>query len=335
MATSTDVPNSQRLTNILEDIWNWVKKVPPVYPVFFVVLFIVSQLNPNFATVNGVMAFLRRSSPLAILAMGQLYVLASGGFDLSQGSLINLTTIGSALIIYGNPEDAFISITVMLGIGVLVGLVNGLVVSYLKVPSLIATLGMLLLLRGGGLYWTGGAPKGYLSDNFRFFGRNYIENIPVIGRFPVAGLIFIFLGVILTVLFHKTNLGKQILAVGDNPKAARLSGVRVKKVRIIAFIISAVMAVIGGILLGGFGGVSIEAGEGMEMLSVSAAVIGGAVLLGGKGSVPNVAFGALTLEGIISLLNLLGLPKPYRDAVQGVIIIGAVAYTAIRSRRRD
>jgi ribose transport system permease protein len=295
----------------------------------------VGYLNPNFATLDGVLLFLRRASPLAILAIGQLFVIASGGFDLSQGSLVTLTVIGSALIIYNNESAGYIAILVMLGIGILVGLTNGFVVSYLKVPSLIATLGMLLLLRGGGLYWTGGAPKGYLTDNWRYFGRGYIENIPIIDRFPVAVFILLIVGVVATIVFHRTNLGKQILAIGDNARASHISGVRVRLVRIIAFVISAVLAVVAGVVIGGYGGISILAGESLEMQSVSAAVIGGALLLGGKGSVIGAAFGALSLEAIFSLLNLLGLPKPYRDVVQGLIIIGAVAYASMTSKRRD
>ena len=281
------------------------------------------------------MAFIRRAAPLIILAMGQLFVLASGGFDLSQGSVVTLTIIGSSLIIYNNEEYTYIAIAIMIGFGILIGLVNGFVVAYLKVPSLIATLGMLLLVKGGGLYWTGGAPKGYLSEAYRFIGRGYIDNVPVIGRFPVSGIVLLVVGAILVILFHKTNLGKQILAIGDNAQAAKLSGVKVKQIRMIAFMISAVCAIIGGILLGGYGGSSYTAGEGMEMSSVSAAVIGGVLLLGGKGSVYDVAFGALTLEAMVSLLNLLGLPKPYRDAVQGLIIIAAVAYAGLRMKKRD
>jgi ribose transport system permease protein len=106
-------------------------------------------------------------------------------------------------------------------------------------------------------------------------------------------------------------------------------------IRMIAFTISAVTATIGGILVGGYGGVSYTAGGDMELQAVSAAVIGGVLLLGGRGSVYDAAFGALTLEAIVSLLNLLGLPKPYRDAVQGLIIISAVAYAGLRMKKRD
>ena len=100
------------------------------------------------------------------------------------------------------------------------------------------------------------------------------------------------------------------------------------------FLVSALCAVTGGILVGGYGGIGINVGEGFEMQAIAAAVIGGTLLLGGKGSVPEVVFGAFTLEALFALLNLLGLPKPYRDAVQGLIIIGAVAYVSLQTRRR-
>ena len=101
----------------------------------------------------------------------------------------------------------------------------------------------------------------------------------------------------------------------------------------LAFVVSAVAAVIAGILLGGFGGVNTEAGDGYEMQAISAAVLGGVVLMGGRGSVPAAMAGALALELLFTLLNLLGLPKPLRDAVQGLIIIGAVAYASFGTRR--
>ncbi len=335
MTTTANATAMKRFTSFLTVIWSWIRKIPPVYPIFFLIIFGIGYLNPHFATVKGVLVFLRRASPLAILAIGQLFVLATGGFDLSQGSLVTLTIVGSSLIIYNNEEYGYLAILAMMGFGILIGLVNGLVVSFLKVPSFIATLGMLLLVKGGALYWTGGAPKGYLTENWRYFGRGYIENVPVIGRFPVAVIILMIVGFIAWILFHKTNLGKQILAIGDNARASQLSGVKVKKVRIIAFLISAILTVIAGVMIGGYGGTTIVAGDGLELQSVSAAVIGGALLLGGKGSVPDVAFGGLTLEAMFSLLNLLGLPKPYRDAVQGLIIIGAVAYAGISSKKRE
>jgi ribose transport system permease protein len=194
---------------------------------------------------------------------------------------------------------------------------------------------MLLAIRGAGLYWTGGAPRGYLTENFRVFGRGWIEPFPLVERFPYAVVVLIVVAAITYYIFHRTNYGRQVLAVGDNPQAARLSGIDVPKVRILAFVISALSAVIAGILQGGFGGVNPEAGVGFELQAISAAVLGGAVLLGGRGSVLTAMAGALALEALFTLLNLLGLPKPLRDAVQGVIIIGAVAYAAFSGQRKN
>jgi ribose transport system permease protein len=318
----------------LSSLVGLVRKIHPIYFVFLIIFLGVGMLNPNFLEVNGVLTFLRRAAPLVVLALGQMFVLVSGGFDLSVGSLVSFVVIGGSMLIDNNDANVPRTILLLFGAGVLVGLVNGFVVAYLKVPSLIATLGMLLILRGAGLYWSGGAPRGYLTDSFRMFGRGFIEDVPLIGRFPYAVIVLLVFAVIAYYLFHMTNLGRQILAIGDNPVAARLSGVKVERVRLTAFVLSSVFAIMAGILVGGFGGVAIDTGEGLEMQAISAAVLGGTLLLGGRGAVPTVVMGALTLEALFNLLNLMGLPKPVRDAVQGLIIIGAVAYAALGTRRK-
>ncbi len=309
------------------------RSIAPIYIVFIVLFLGVGYLNPRFLEPNGILNFLRRAAPLTILTAGQLFVIVSGGFDLSVGSLMSLMVIGGSLLINNDPANTWWTILVLFGLGTAIGLLNGIIVAYLKVPSLIATLGMLLAIRGAGLYWTGGAPRGYLTENFRVFGRGWIEPVPLIGRIPYAVVILVVVGAIAYYIFHRTNYGRQVLAVGDNPRAARLSGIDVQKVRIIAFVLSALSAVIAGILQGGFGGVNPAAGTGFELQAISAAVLGGAVLLGGRGSVLTAMAGALALEALFTLLNLLGLPKPLRDAVQGMIIIGAVAYAAFSGRR--
>jgi ribose transport system permease protein len=310
-----------------------LRGVSPIYVVLILLLIGIGTQNPVFLEPSGILNLLRRAAPLMILTAGQLFVIVSGGFDLSVGSIMSLTVIGASLLINNDPTNAWWVILVLFGIGIVAGLINGALVSYFKVPSLIATLGMLLALRGAGLYWTGGAPRGYLTDNFRAFGRGWLEPVPWVERFPYAVIVLIVVSAILIYLFHYTNLGRQLLAVGDNPRAAKLAGIQVEKMRIVAFVVSAVTAVIAGILQGGFGGVNPDAGDGYELQAISAAVLGGAVLLGGRGSVPAAIAGALALEALFTLLNLLGLPKPLRDAVQGLIIIGAVAYAALSARR--
>ncbi|HWR66893.1 MAG TPA: hypothetical protein VN364_12320, partial [Bellilinea sp.] len=176
--------------------------------------------------------------------------------------------------------------------------------------------------------------KGYFTDNWRMWGRGYIDNVPVFGRFPIGLIVLLVVGILIWYIYHRTNFGKQVLAIGDNVRAARLSGVRVNLIRVAAFVICSVLAVIGGIMTGGYGGVNVTIGEGMEMQAIAACVVGGVLLGGGKGNVLNVIFGAYTLEILISMLTLLGLPKPYKDVVQGLIIIGAVAYVAYMARKK-
>ena len=330
MASISTTPREQ---SVWQRITASLRKIAPIYIVLILLLIGIGTQNPTFLEPAGFLNLLRRAAPLMVLTAGQLFVIVTGGFDLSVGSIMSLTVIGAALLINNDPVNTWWVILVLLGIGVVVGLLNGFIVSYLNVPSLIPTLGMLLTLRGAGLYWTGGAPRGYLTDNFRMFGRGWIEPFPFIERFPYAVLVLIIVSGVVIFLFTQTNLGRQLLAIGDNPRAARLAGIPVEKMRIVAFVLSAVTAVIAGILQGGFGGVNPEAGDGYELQAISAAVLGGAVLGGGRGSMPAAIAGALALEALFTLLNLLGLPKPLRDAVQGLIIIGAVAYGAYRSRR--
>ena len=333
--TETTITLPGGFSQVLRSIWKNIKKVPPVYPVFIIIFIVLGILNHNkYQTLPGIMTFLRTASPLAILAIGEMFVLALGGFDLSIGAIVTFVVLVSSKLLANDPANAYPAILIMLGFGVAIGLVNGLVVSYLKVPSFIATLGMMLLVRGGALYWVGGAPQGYLTDNWRAFGRNYIEKVPLFGRVPYGFIILIIIGIIAYFVFHRTHFGKQILAIGDNVRASQLSGVRVRLVRVLTYVLCSVFAVIGGIMIGGYGGVNVTIGEGLEMQAIAACVVGGVLMGGGKGSVPNAIFGAFTLQSIVNLLNLLGLPKPYTDAVQGLIIIGAVAYVGLTTMRK-
>ena len=311
-------------------------RLPHVNPVYFILAALIVAIilnNPNFVEPTGYMNFLKRAAPLAILAAGQVYVIVSGGFDLSVGSLITLVVVGSSMLSNNDPNSTWWVIAAMLGIGLAVGLVNGMVVCFLKVPSLIATLGMMITLNGFAFMWSGGAPRGYLPDSFRYFGRVNLRDVPLIQMLPVAVIVMVIAGLALAWLMHRTNLGRMIHAVGDNPRAAQLAGVPVNRVRIGAFVVSSLSAVVAGILLGGFAGVSTDVGTGYELQAIAAAVLGGAQLLGGRGSVPAAMAGALTLTAIFTLLNFLGLPQPVRQVVQGLILIAAVALAMMRRKR--
>ena len=299
----------------------------------FVLLFaLVTIKQPSYIEPAGFMTFLRRAAPLAILASGQVFVIVAGGFDLSVGSLITLTVIGGSMITGGDPALTGEAIFALYAIGLAVGLVNGMVVCALKVPSIIASLGMLLSLNGVAMMWSGGSPRGYLPDNFRAFGRFGIRNVPLIGTVPLAALILLAAAALAWWGLHGTVFGRRVFAIGDNPRAAELAGVQVNLTRITAFVVSALSAVTAGILLGGFAGVSTDVGQGLELQAIAACVIGGAQLMGGRGSVVGAVAGALSLFALFTLLNLLGLPQPLRDTAQGLILISAVASGAYRRR---
>lgn len=301
--------------------------------VFLVLYGTIAVLQPGYFETEGFLNFLRRAAPLIILACGQLFVIAGGGFDLSMGSLVTLTVLGGSMLAGGNPDNTWWTIAALYLIGLGVGLVNGLVVTLLKVPSIIATLGMLLSLNGAALMWSGGAPRGYLPENFRALGRFVYRDVPLTGIMPLSVIILtVFVG-LAAWLLHATVFGRQVLAVGDNPRAAELSGVPVGATRLLVFVISALSAVTAGILLGGFAGVSTAVGQGLELQAIAACVIGGAQLLGGRASMTGAVAGALSLFALFTLLNLMGLPQPLRETVQGLILIAAVASSAWRMRR--
>lgn len=157
-------------------------RINPAYWVLIALLVAMVIASPAFLDPARLMNFLRQAAPLVILATGQLFVIVVGGFDLSVGSLITLTVLASALMIDGDPALTGWAIAAVYAMGLGVGLFNGLVVAFLKVPSIIATLGALLSLKGAALLWSGGSPQGYLPDNFRNFGRLQWREIPLIEK---------------------------------------------------------------------------------------------------------------------------------------------------------
>ncbi|HWV22631.1 MAG TPA: ABC transporter permease [Thermomicrobiales bacterium] len=305
----------------------------PVFVVLFGLFIWITIENPNFTNPNVFFIFMRRAAPLMVLAAGQLFVIVSGEFDLSMGALATLTVILAASWIDGDPGRTWWVIAALLLIGALVGLANGLITTLLGVPSFITTLGMLLILDGFALWWSGGTPKGSLPDNFRMWGRTSMQDVPLIGQLPYSVIVMWAVGILCAWLLHFTSFGKQVFATGGNPRAAFFSGVHVPRVRTFCFVISALTGVLAGVLLGGFSGVSPDAGGGYEFRAISAVVLGGAVLGGGRGAVIPAMAGALALEALFTLLNLLGLPNPIRDVFQGVIIIGALGIVAFRERK--
>jgi ribose transport system permease protein len=303
----------------------------PIFLVLIVLLVWITIVNPNFVEPPVFLAFLKRAAPLVILAAGQYFVIVSGEFDLSVGSLVTVVVVVAARLIDGDPGNTWPVIALLLVMGAAVGVVNGVITTRLRVPSFITTLGMLLILSGAVFLWTGGAPRGALADNFREIGRLGIEDFPVLEQLPWSVLIMLALGAG-AIFLMRAAWGRRLLAVGDNEQAARLSGVRVENMRTVAFVLSGLSAAVAGILLGGFAGVSAQVGQGLEFEAITAVVLGGVALGGGRGTVLAAMAGALTLEALFTLLNLQGVSGALEDTVQGIIIIAAVAFASYRLR---
>jgi ribose transport system permease protein len=309
-----------------------LRAVPPIWVILVLVFAGIFWRDPSFAEPPSMLAFLKRSAPLAVLALGQMFVIIAGEFDLSVGALVTACVIVAAKLTEGDPARTWWIILLLLVIGALVGAVNGLVTTLLRVPSFIATLGMMLVLGGAAFLWTGGSPTGALAANFRRFGRGGWGSPSGWGQVPYAAMVLVVIAAIAVVLLHYTRFGHQVFATGGGARAAALSGVAVGRVRVLAFVISGLSAAITAILLAGYAGLSADAGAGYEFQAISAVVLGGAVLGGGRGAAIAVLGGALTLQAIFTLLNLLGMAAPLRNTVQGLLIVAAVAFAARRLR---
>jgi ribose transport system permease protein len=300
-----------------------MRRTLPIFGVLAVLLVAIAVMNPLFLEPAGFLGFVKRAAPLVILAAGQYFVIVSGEFDLSVGSLVTVEVVVAARLIDGNEAATWPVLILLIALGLAVGLVNGVVTALLKVPSFITTLGMMLVLSGAVFLWTGGAPRGALSQAFRTFGRGSL------GPVPWSVLILLAVGSA-AVMLMRADFGKTLVATGDNERAAALSGVRVDRARILAFVLSGLAAAVAGILLGGFAGVSAQVGQGLEFQAITAVVLGGVALGGGRGSVVAAMAGAFALEALFTLLNLYGISGALEFTVQGVIIIAAVAAGAVR-----
>ncbi|GAA2116864.1 ABC transporter permease [Actinomadura alba] len=304
----------------------------PVYLLLAALLVAIAVADPGFFEPDRLLAFAKRSAPLVILAAGQYLVIVSGGYDLSVGSLVTVGVVVAAETFNefpGAPWPAVVAL--LLAGGALVGLANGLIVAVLRVPSFIATLGMMLILEGAVFYWTQGSPHGSLPEDFRALGRGN-----AVGSLPWAVVICLAVGTA-TVLLMRAAFGRTLLATGDNERAAALAGVRVARIRLAVFTLSGLAAAIAAVLVGGFSGISAQAGRGDEFEAITAVVLGGAALGGGAGSVVAAMAGAFSLQALFTLLNLHGVSGALESTVQGLIVIAAVWLGAVnwsRVRRR-
>ncbi len=302
--------------------WTRVGVLARQYGSFGALLILViaaSVLSPDFLDTTNVFLMLRQAAALGIVAIGQTFVILIAGIDLTVGSLLSLSVVLVTSMLQWNDARTIPLLFLVIGLGALVGIINGTFITRLKIPPIVMTLGMMTLIQGLGLMYTKGVPQNSLTDNFRFLGLGKIWIVPV----PV--IVWAVVIVVAVILLYFTNFGRHVYAVGGNPEAARLSGVNVNLTTTMCYVICGVTAAIAGYVLAARLGVGDNWVGGTYTLdSIAAVAIGGTSLAGGRGGVATTIAGVLILSVLYNLLLLLGVIYFWQEVVKGVIILGGV-----------
>jgi ribose/xylose/arabinose/galactoside ABC-type transport system permease subunit len=300
-----------------------------VYWALALLLIVAAIITPTMYTPQSIFLNLRQASQLGIVAIGQTLVMLVGGLDLSVTGVIVLTSVIIADV--GEGQNSLIAPAVLIALvmGALIGLGNGLLITKRNVPPFVATLGMLVLIRGGQLAYTKGIPSGQVPGGLSLLGA------PV-GVMPVSFLLWVALSLLLGFILLRTPYGRRIFAVGSNRVTAYLSGVAVDRVLISVYVLCSLLAVLAGVVLSGYVGyVDRYLGRGFDLDSITAAVVGGTSFAGGKGTLLGTAAGVLLVQLLSSLMLQLGLDVQVQLIVKGLVIIGAVALYSSSGRPRD
>lgn len=289
--------------------------------------FILFLLSADFLTRANLVNLLVQSTILAVFAIGMTFVILTAGIDLSVGSTAALTSVLSmgAVVNLGLPGG--FGVLVGLLVGLLVGALNGLFVAKVGISPLIATLATLSAASGAAFAYSNGSnitpvPQ-FLSD----LGRANVLGVPLL--IPLVLVLAILAHLVLT----RTSFGRSIYAVGGNPEAARLAGIRTDRVKMIAYMICGLTAALAGLMLTArLGSGSPRAGEGAELTVIAAVVIGGTSLFGGQGDIKGSMLGVLLIGMVSNAVNLLGVPSAYDQLVTGGVIFAAAALDVYRYR---
>jgi ribose transport system permease protein len=294
---------------------DWVRRVS-VFAGVALLFIVFSVLTQSFYQPGNLLDILLQSSINTMVAVGMTLVVMTRGIDLSVGSVVGLSSMIAASFLTGN---LLLGTIAGMLVGVLCGLVNGFLIAKLKLPDFIVTLGMLSIFRGAALIYTDGKPIYGIDPTFRAIFAGDVAGIPtpVLLALAIAFLAFL--------VVRYTALGEQIIAVGGNEEAARLSGINIDRVKICVYAISGLLASLAGfVLIARVGAAEPIGGTGFELQAIGAAVIGGASLFGGEGNPLGSLIGALTLGAMQNGLTLLNVPSFWQLVATGVVVILAV-----------
>ena len=290
-------------------------------------LFVIfSILKSTFYQPGNLLDILLQSSINAVVAVGMTLVIMTKGIDLSVGSIVGVSSMVASSML---PNGIFMGVLAGVATGLLCGLINGVLIAKLKLPDFIVTLGTMSIYRGAALIYTDGKPIYGIDKSFRSTFAGELLGIPT----PV--ILALIVAVLAYFLIRYTALGEQIIAVGGNEEAARLSGIDVDRVKISVYAISGVLSALAGfILVARIGAAEPIGGNGFELQAIGAAVIGGASLFGGEGNSLGSLIGAITLGGMRNGLTLLNVPSFWQFVATGVVVILAVLADQITRKRR-
>ena len=299
--------------------WKLFLKEWVILILLLVLVLACSLLLPKFRTTNNIMNILRQASFTAIIAMGEFFVILTGQMDMSVSSIIGMISIFFAGFVVKMGLPIWLAILMVLAIAVVIGIVNGVLVVYGKMPSFIATLVVMNVVRGINYLYSRGLPISGLPEGFNFLGSGYVGIVP----FPVI-LMFI-VALILYIVTAHTSVGRSFFAVGGNLEASKLSGINVKFIGILAFIFCAVLTGVGalGLTAKTLAG-NVTLGDELLFDVMTIVVLGGTSLTGGRGRIFGVVIGALFLQVIGNAMVLLSINTYWQWVVKGAILIVVV-----------
>jgi len=292
---------------------------------FLALCIVLTILSDRFLTTGNIVNILRQSTINGIIAIGMTFVILTAGIDLSVGAVLALATVVAADLM--QQEIAMpLAVAVGLGLGALLGLVNGVIITKAKVPPFIATLGMMTVARGLALTYTQGRPITGLPESFRTLGTGSIGPVPM--PIVIASVAFILAYFLLT----RMRTGEYIYAIGNNPVAARYAGINVDRNIMFVYASAGLLSAVAGmILIARLNSAQPTAGLGYEFDAIAAVVVGGTSFTGGQGGLGGTLLGVLVIAVLNNGLNLLNVSSFYQPVVTGVVIaLALLLYKAIR-----
>lgn len=310
----------------------WVRDQLIRHAMVWVMLLIIayfSYKSARFGTLDNVQTIAIAAAPFALIALGQTLVILTGGIDLSVGSVIAVSAMAAAATVKDHPERLWLALGVGMLVGLAAGAINGFLVSKVNVPPFIATLGMLTTASGLAYVIGGGAPINGLPDNFGEIANNKILGLQIPVIVMIVGI------VALALIMKRTSYGMRVYAVGGNPVAAQIAGVKTTRVLFSVYALSGLLAGLSGVMLASrvISGPP-NLGAGYELDAIAAVVIGGASLLGGRGSILGTALGLFLIQTLNNGLDILLVPAYWQSVIKGTLIVAAVTVDVWSSKRR-